>query len=259
MDIERDTEAARAQYGRQAAQYTASASHAAGPDLARLLELLALSGEETVLDVATGTGHTALAISAYARSVIGVDPTPEMLAEAEKLASSRGITNVRFVLGQAERLPFDDASFDVVTVRRAPHHFQSIPQALGEMHRVLKAGGKLGLIDQLTAREPSGVELLERFEKWRDPSHVRALNVPEWRDALAEAGFAIHHVEVDEERRTLRSYFDIAGTAQPDRDGIVAMLHAADQSALQSFGYSPEPGPEGSFLKERVIILASRT
>jgi SAM-dependent methyltransferase len=187
-----------------------------------------------------------------------VDPTPEMLAEAEKLAASRGIANVRFVLGQAERLPFDNASFDVVVVRRAPHHFQSIPRALLEMHRVLKAGGKLGLIDQLTAHEPAGVPLLERFEKWRDPSHVRALNVTEWREALAEAGFTVHHVEVDEERRTLRSYFDIAGTPQPDRDGIVAMLQAADPIALHSFGYSPEPGPEGSFLKERIVVLASR-
>jgi ubiquinone/menaquinone biosynthesis C-methylase UbiE len=258
MQADQSTEAARRQYGRQAKQYTASPSHAAGPDLARLIELLALQGNETVLDVATGTGHTALAVASYVAAVIGVDPTLEMLAEAEQLAVERGITNAHFVTGRAERLPFAAASFDVVTVRRAPHHFQSIPLALFEIRRVLRPGGKLGLIDQLTAHSPEGVELMERFERRRDPSHVRALSVAEWRQALAEAGFTMQHVEVDQERRTLRSYFDIAGTPAPDREAIVAMLQAADPAALRSFGYIGDPPPEGSFLKERIVVLASR-
>jgi SAM-dependent methyltransferase len=258
MNEDASTEAARAQYGRQASQYTASSSHAAGADLGRLTALLALRGDESVLDVATGTGHTALALAPFAKSVTGVDPTPKMLAEAENLAVSRGVTNVRFVIGRAEQLPFEDGSFDVVTVRRAPHHFQSIPRALAEMFRVLRPKGTLAVIDQLTARTAVGIELMERFEKWRDPSHVRALSVAEWRAVLAEAGFEVLHIEIDEERRTLLSYFDIAGTPQVDRDAIVAMLKAADPEALASFGYSPEPGPEGCFLKERIIAIASR-
>jgi hypothetical protein len=114
------------------------------------------------------------------------------------------------------------------------------------------------MVDQLTAHTADGVELLERLEKKRDPSHVRALTVEEWHDALTTAGFTIHHVEVDEELRTLRSYFDIAGTPQADRDAIADMLRAAGPEALASFGYQPEPAPEGSFLKERIVVLASR-
>jgi hypothetical protein len=126
------------------------------------------------------------------------------------------------------------------------------------MFRVLRPKGTLAVIDQLTARTAAGIELMERFEKWRDPSHVRALSVAEWRMSLADAGFEVSHVEIDEERRTLLSYFDIAGTPQADRNGIVAMLKAADPAALASFGYLPEPNPEGSFLKERIIAIASR-
>jgi SAM-dependent methyltransferase len=258
MTQEYSTEDARTQYGRQAAQYTASTSHAGGPDLARLIELLQFDGTENVLDVATGTGHTALAIASYAASVVGVDPTPEMLREAEKLATDRGVSNVGWVMGQAEQLPFDDHAFDVVTVRRAPHHFQSIPRALAEMRRVLRPEGKLGLVDQLTAHTPEGVVLLEHLEKMRDPSHVRALTVDEWREALIAAGFAIQHSEVDEERRTLRGYYDIAGTPQASRNAIGAMLRNADHVVLASFGHNPDPAPEGSFLKERIVVLAFR-
>jgi len=258
MNGEHETEASRRQYGKRAKYYTASASHAGGPDLARLIDLLQLNGSESVIDVATGTGHTALALAPHVAAVTGLDPTAEMLAEAEKLAAQRDIANVRFIPGQAERLPFADGSFDVVTVRRAPHHFQNIPVALGEMHRVLRPGGKLGLIDQLTAHDPQAVELMERFERWRDPSHVRALSVDEWRRTLAAAGFTVQHVEVDEERRTLAGYLDLAGTAPADREAIVALLKASEPLARRGFGYASDPPPEGSFLKERIIALATR-
>jgi ubiquinone/menaquinone biosynthesis C-methylase UbiE len=258
MNGEHGTEASRLQYGKVAAHYATSPSHAGGADLARLIDLLQLNGSESVLDVATGTGHTALALAPHVAAVTGLDPTPEMLAEAGKLATQRGIANVHFMLGQAERLPCADGSFDVVTVRRAPHHFQNIPVALGEMHRVLRPGGKLGLIDQLTAHDPEAVELMERFERRRDPSHVRALSVDEWRQTLAAAGFTVQHVEVDEERQTLDDYLDRAGTAPADRDGIVAMLRAAEPLASRGFGYTSDPPPEGSFLKERIISLATR-
>ena len=115
QQMELETEASRRQYGKRASQYASSASHAGGPDLARLIGLLQPAGTESVLDVATGTGHTALATAPHVASVVGVDPTPEMLVEARRLAAERDIPNVTFLVGQAEHLPCADASFDLVT------------------------------------------------------------------------------------------------------------------------------------------------
>ena len=257
-DQDHETAAARAQYGRQAAAYTTSASHAGGADLARLRELLAPRGDWLLLDVATGTGHTALAMAPHCRLVTGLDPTPEMLREARALAERRGIANMALVLGAAERLPFPDGWFDAVTVRRAPHHFASIPAALSEMRRVLRPGGRLGLVDQITPDDPTGSALLEAMERRRDPSHNRALGVVEWRDALKAAGFAVAHLEVDEEQRDMAGYLEIAGAQGEDRAAVLAILHGADVAARAAIGYRADPAPDGSFLKQRIVILATR-
>jgi len=257
-DHDQQTAAARAQYGRQAAAYTTSASHAGGADLARIRGLLAPRGDELLLDVATGTGHTALAMALHCRLVIGLDPTPEMLREARALAERRGVANLALVLGAAERLPFPDGWFDAVTVRRAPHHFASIPAALTEMRRVLRPGGRLGLVDQITPDDPAGSALLESLERRRDPSHNRALSVAGWRAALAAAGFAVAHLEVDEEQRDLAGYLQIAGVQGEDRAAVLAILQGADDAARAAIGYRAEPAPDGSFLKQRIVIMATR-
>lgn len=258
MQDEPTTAAARAQFGRQAAAYTTSKSHAEGADLQRMLELLALSGSEHALDVATGTGHTALALAPHCAMVLGLDPTVEMLREAQHLAAARAVANVQWVLGAAEQLPFVDASFDVVTVRRAPHHFQSIAQALDEMRRVLRPAGSLVVIDQIVPDDPEGAAFLEALERRRDPSHRRALSLQEWQDTLAAAGFTLRHVEVDQEQRSFAEYLDVAGTHGATRAAVHALIDSASPSLRATIGWRTEPLPEGSFLKQRILALAIR-
>ena len=95
---------------------------------------------------------------------------------------------------KAEALSFDDASFDLVTCRIAPHHFDSIPAFVAEAHRVLKAGGLFGLVDNVVVAGDVG-DFVNAFERFRDPSHLRAWTMQEWRDALAAQGFSIAHEE----------------------------------------------------------------
>src|SRR5262247_3071187 len=102
-------------FGAAAARYAESDYHGAGPDLAAMLERAGLRGDERVLDVGCGAGHTALAFARHAHEVVALDMTQEMLDEARRLAAQRGLKNVGFELGFAERLPFPDNSFDVVT------------------------------------------------------------------------------------------------------------------------------------------------
>ena len=79
------------------------------------------------LDVATGAGHTAAAFAPHVTRVIASDLTAEMLVEAAKLAKGKGLANMETAPADAEALPFEDARFDLVTCRIAPHHFPDIP------------------------------------------------------------------------------------------------------------------------------------
>src|SRR5690349_1633215 len=125
------------QFSPTAANYATSKGHKNEEELARLVGLLRLSGKEEALDVATGAGHTAFALSPFAQRVVAFDLTEAMLEQVAKGAASRGLGNIEVVLGQAESMPFEDESFDIVTNRLAAHHFAALWDALQETGRVL--------------------------------------------------------------------------------------------------------------------------
>src|SRR5688572_30814979 len=100
------------------------------------------------LDIATGSGHTAFALASYVRAIVAIDITPEMLREAEALQAERSIDNVTFQAGDVHDLPFEDGSFQLVTCRRAAHHFSDIGRALQEICRVLSPGGRVVIDDR---------------------------------------------------------------------------------------------------------------
>lgn len=82
-------EAVARQFGRAARAYATSAGHAQGSDLAIVLSLLNPQSRWRVLDVATGAGHTALAVAPHVEHVIATDLAPEMIDEARSLAAAR--------------------------------------------------------------------------------------------------------------------------------------------------------------------------
>ncbi len=249
-------DAVRAQYGRRAAAYARSAEHAAGRDLTRLIELLAPHRYESALDVATGTGFTAFALAPLVNDVVALDLTPEMLAEGQRLADDRGVFNVEFVPGDAHALPFADAKFDIVAVRRAPHHFADVDRALREMRRVLKPGGRLGLVDQVAPEEPDARDFLEGLERRRDPSHIRALTPQEWEDRLGAAGFQVRAFEVKHHRRAVEEWVRLAGTPPETAAAITVALAQAPTPLRERLGYRDGGGP--SFIQDRCVALAVR-
>src|SRR5579871_3746245 len=80
-------------FSRTAEGYVASFSHRTGDDLRRLIELGEWSPEQQALDVATGGGHTALAVAPYVAQVTVTDLTPRMLEKAREYLLSEGVTN----------------------------------------------------------------------------------------------------------------------------------------------------------------------
>ena len=179
----------RARFAPVAANYAKAAFHTSSERLREVLDLAQPNPTDLALDVATGTGNTALALAPFVRHVVGLDLTREMLAHAGRLTKERAVANAEWVLGDASRLPFADDSFDVYTVRAAPHHFTDLDGFLREALRVLKPGGTAAFVDCAPPR--AAREVLHEVEVRRDPSHVRSLTVAEWTERLERAGFVV--------------------------------------------------------------------
>ena len=182
------------QFGKTAAHYLTSKPHAKGKSLERLVDLTSPKKDWRVLDVATGGGHVAYTFAPHVARVWATDITQEMLDLVKGEAAKRGLANLRTTYAKAEALPFEDESFDLVTCRIAPHHFDSIPDFLAEVRRVLKPGGLFALVDNVVPAGSVG-DYVNAFERLRDPSHLRAWTMEEWREAFKKAGFVADHQE----------------------------------------------------------------
>jgi ubiquinone/menaquinone biosynthesis C-methylase UbiE len=161
-----------------------------GERIRRLVASARLKGTERVLDIATGPGYIAEAFARAAREVIGVDLTAAMLAIGEERTGQNGISNVSFRTGDAQNLPFEGENFDVVVCRLALHHMQEPGRVVREMARVSRAGGTVLVEDIFASEHSERAEYQDRWEKLRDPSHVRVLPLSEhlrlFRDAALE-------------------------------------------------------------------------
>jgi len=215
-------------FGQRAAWYTTSAAHTDKAVLDRVVELAQPRPDALVLDVAAGTGHTAFALAPHVRHVIASDITPEMLNEGRRLKDEGGIANVEFREADVHNLPFEDETFDIVTCRRAAHHFLDIMHALREMKRVLKPGGRL-VIDDRSVPEDDFVDATMNHLDWlHDASHVREYRASEWERLLVEAGFAVEAIETYIKHRPLSSL-----TANVGPENVV-QIHAIIASLSDS-------------------------
>lgn len=179
------------QFGQNAVKYVTSESHAHGSDLKELLMGLSPNDEQVALDIATGGGHVAKTIAPFVKTVYVTDLTPQMLSAARTHLLSASVHNAVYICADAEALPFLDGTFDIVTCRIAPHHFPHPDQFVREVARVLKPGGRFGLIDNVAPEDRGLGNFVNLLEQIRDPSHVRCLPVSEWLTLLEDAGLSI--------------------------------------------------------------------
>ena len=132
---------------------------------------------DLALDVACGPGAFVLAIAPRVKFARGIDLTAEMLVRARAFQAERNIANAAFDRGEAEQLPYPDASFDLVTCQCAFHHMPKPELAFKEMIRVTKPEGRIALIDTLAPESDSKFELHNEIETVRDPSHTLSLRL----------------------------------------------------------------------------------
>ena len=145
----------------------------------------------TVLEVATGTGLVALKIASAADQVHAIDISPQMIDEAKKKTGKSGIDNVAFSVEDAYAIPFDDGMFDTVICNNALHNMKHPEDALSEIRRVLKPGGRFiaiiaGVGESLKFKIALTISTLigqlPVFHK---------LNLDEFADFIDKSGFAV--------------------------------------------------------------------
>ena len=189
-------------WSERAEAYRESETHRAGADLDLLVEWCEPAEGVKALDVATGGGHVARRLRELGAEVVTLDPSPGMQAD---------------VLASAEHIPFDDGAFDVVVTRIAPHHFEDIRAAVGELERV---SNRLVVIEDTLYSS----ERHEQAEKLRDPTHVRNYTEDEWRELLTEAGLEVEQVECFEKEHPLEDWLARTGCEGEEAERVRELL-----------------------------------
>ena len=182
--------------------YRRATEHASGEDLDLVVAWCAAGPGVTVLDVASGGGHTARALRRAGARVVTAD-------------SARGMQPD--VVCSAEILPFADGSFDAVVSRIAPHHFGDVQAAVSEMARVARS---TVVVEDTLFRSDE----VEEAERLRDPTHLRSYSEEEWRALLAGADLIVADVAFVAKRRPVDDWLLRTGCIGEEASRVRALL-----------------------------------
>jgi ubiquinone/menaquinone biosynthesis C-methylase UbiE len=194
----------------------------------------ALSDDMIVLDVACGAAHAAEPIASRVRQVIGIDLTCALLRIGSQRLREGGISNVLLQEANAESLPFVEASFDVVYCRSSLHHFADPSNAVSEMNRVCRVGGRVVLVD-LIAPLPDVRDRFDHVHRLIDPSHVRTFTESELVAAVPGGSDSVTYADTS----IIRLPIDIAFTDQSESAEVLDLLGSEARGESEPTGFDP--------------------
>ena len=122
----------------------------------KAIRLITGCSPSTILDVATGTGDFAVAaLKSGAQKVTGIDISREMIAVGKEKIRKMGLEDrITLMTGDSEAIQFPDHSFDVATVAFGVRNFENLSRGLSELHRVIRKGGTLCVLEFSNPRQP---------------------------------------------------------------------------------------------------------
>jgi ubiquinone/menaquinone biosynthesis C-methylase UbiE len=247
----------REEFTRQAETFSASAAITDAALTQRFVTALGEVAHGSVLDVACGPGILSAAIAKTAREVVAFDLTPQMLKKAAQRCSEAGLANVSFREGNANELPFANATFDAVMTRLSVHHFDQPKRVIEEIFRVLRPGGGFVVADVVSSEVAAESQLQNAIEILRDPSHVRMLPGSELTSLVRDAGFAIESQTTWDKPREFEEWMGIVNDPSrvPPLRAVVQALASAGASA--GMGLSVD-GEKISFFHRWNLIAARK-
>lgn len=215
------------QFTRQAAMFS-TAAPITNPDALRMIVEAARPGpDDTVLDLACGGGIIVCAFAPHVRRATGIDVTPAMIEQAQRLAAEKRLTNVEWRQGDVNSLPFEDDSFTIVVTRFSVHHFPDPAAVLREMARICAPGGRLVVVDMYASPDPAKAAEFNRLERLRDPSHMRSLTLAELKGLFAEAGLPEPEASFYELRDEVRNLLTRSFPTRGDEAKIIELFKAS--------------------------------
>lgn len=229
-DDDEDTSAVLAVYNRVLAADVDLADQTREQRLRHLLRFANLPKALRVLDVGTGAGRLALLVAEDGASeVVGVDVSPAMLEMAEyfRLSTpSPAAHRVSFRLAAAHRMPFRNESFDAIICRLVLHHSHKPDRILQELLRLLKPGGIFVFADLLGPDDPVKRATQNTIEARRNPSHVVAQSVEQYRKLLISVGFTIEAESVAIFEQDLEDWLTDLESSPTSRSVVREMMEA---------------------------------
>ena len=212
-----------------------------------------LRSTDCVLEAAAGTCACGRSVAPFVQSVVCLDATPAMLAVGQKEAKKSRISNMQFVNGLVEEIPFSDGHFDIVLTRLAFHHFTEIEQPFSEMSRVLKQGGKLVVIDMEAAEEELR-EVEDRIETMRDPSHIKNRSKQEFANLFEKHGYAVTKQESTAISVSLKAWLALTNTPENIAMEIMALMEE-DIRGGEPTGFAPYLKDDEIYFDQRWLMM----
>lgn len=219
----------------------------------QVIEKLHLKKTDKILEAAAGTCVSSRLIAPQVSSVIAYDVTPKMLEVGKKEAGKEGIRNIDFVTGTVEQMPFDDEAFDLVLTRQSFHHFANMDEPFREMHRVLKKGGRLAIIDLEAAPEENRA-LNDRIETLRDPSHNRKRSQKEFERLFEKYGLEIVDSSRTDFEMSLDNWCSLTQCPTEVKEEIRSLL-MADMEGRKVTGFKPCLKSDKIYFIHRWLLL----
>lgn len=158
--------------------------------LSVLLQLLEDENYSNILDIGTGTGYLAFPLSKQfsMATVYGLDIAENIIEKNVALAKEKEITNLRFLAYDGLNYPFNQSSFDLIVTRYAFHHFPDVTNAIQQMNKLLKNGGKVLVSDPLK-NEKDVSSIIDSFMDIKKDGHIQFYTVKELEKLFFENGF----------------------------------------------------------------------
>lgn len=244
-------------FGDYAKGYVNSPGHSNKQNLDYLVEITQPQPNWRVLDVATGGGHTALRFASEVETVIAVDLTEPMLEAARTHITEQDTSNVVYAASEAEHLALPPSTFDLVTCRIAPHHFEDVFRFMRECARVLKPSGLLVIQDQIAPDDPKDGYYLDAFQRLRDPSHKKTYAAYEWEGMFLDAGFTVLSQVVVPSTVKLREWALRQGATEATIQKMQILLTQAPEG-VKAFIRPQHPGTDLATFDHNYLIMLGR-